>query len=195
MNIILDMDGTLIDNIGFTPYARPHLKNFLNFCFHNFQHVSIWTAASPEWFQVVNQHIFQHLLEGRTFHFVWTRDRCTITTASYLDYDELDGRNNEFVLCYPGRIEKRLTKVYKAFKKQYNRHNTLIVDDLPETYSKNYGNAIPIHKYEYNNPDKSLIYLMKNLTMYKNMDIRSTDKRLFTTSYPTSTNLPNRFSS
>lgn len=78
MNIVLDIDGTLIEE---TPSSmkesrinhRPHLHTFLAFCFDNFDTVSIWTAASEEW---ANEVISSFGLDKK-FAYVYTGKNTT----------------------------------------------------------------------------------------------------------------------
>jgi len=57
---------------------------------------------------------------------------------------------------------KPLKKIWKTHK-DYNRSNTIIVDDTPTTYANNYGNALPIAKYNGSNDDNELILLLDKL--------------------------------
>ena len=68
-NIILDMDGTLGDNIPShlienparytraVPIPRPGLRKFLRFVFAHYERVSIWTAALPIWYNQFKQEV------------------------------------------------------------------------------------------------------------------------------------------
>ena len=79
MNLVLDMDQTLIDGwIDQKVTPRPHLKQFLKLCFQDFQHVSIWTAASKGWYDYVYKKVFEDILNSldREFHFVFTNEKC-----------------------------------------------------------------------------------------------------------------------
>jgi hypothetical protein len=58
----------------------------------------------------------------RDFAFVWFGDRCS-----------------------PGK-RKRLSKLWRRWQRM-TPHNTLILDNSPETYASNYGNAIAIPTY------------------------------------------------
>jgi hypothetical protein len=64
INLILDMDSTLIANFGQQIKPRDHLQTFLFFCFSNFKTVSIWTAAEYIWFDAVNQSLFQPIMKN-----------------------------------------------------------------------------------------------------------------------------------
>ena len=134
MNIVLDMDNTLIthDKRGVI-YSRPFLKDFLTYCFDHFDRVSIWTAANRDWFDYVYHHIFEPIMESRymRFDFVFTREKCTFRT---------DPHNLHLATIKP------LKKVW-SFREGYTRSNTLIVDDNPETFQDNFDNAIIIRPF------------------------------------------------
>jgi len=139
-NIILDMDGTILDNIPLSrfkqtiyhnvflpqPIERPCLKQFMIYVFNKFERVSIWTAGTKEWFELCyNKVLKKYIPEGKRFDFVLTREH--------------------FTLLFP---LKPLSFVYKKYI-LYNNTNTLIVDDNPITYSQNIENAIGIKPFFY----------------------------------------------
>lgn len=142
MNLILDMDGTLI-NERMEP--RPHLKEFFEYVFSHFSNVSIWTFANTHWFALVYHTVFVHLLpKGKTFHFVWCRVNCKLV---------------EYVPNIP-MVVKPLVEIYKRYPIVYNPYNTLILDDTPSTYRENVGNAIRISTYSVNKTDTELLNIM-----------------------------------
>ncbi len=191
MNIILDMDQTLIDgrlpgeNISLKTgvFNRPYLYDFLKFCFLNFEKVSIWTAASDKWFQHVNREVFNPIIQklndeteqNFAFDFVFTRDRCTHTWR----HSEWHGHHIRVRL-------KRLRKLFRSKDKykDYTKHNTLVLDDDPRTFQDNYGNSIEIDDWqEYEHEDKQLLLLINYLQNIifphyrKHLTIRNLDKR------------------
>ena len=161
MNIILDVDGTLIDNyLLYNKYEivpRPYLKQFLHFCFENFQNVSIWTHADNNWFEYVYLKILKDLLPlGKSFHFIKT---------SNFHYENNTG-------YYTTERSKKLEHIYIDYE-EYDELNTFILDDTPSTYRFNIENSIPIKPFDFDinddslNKDKELLkvikYLKKNL--------------------------------
>jgi len=71
IHIILDMDSTLIDrDDDDIIYGRPYLKLFLDYCFKTFASVSIWTAASREWYDEVYNKCFKLILGNNKFKLV-----------------------------------------------------------------------------------------------------------------------------
>lgn len=183
LNIILDMDGTLIDDDGLG-IPRPHLKDFLLYCFKTFNSVSIWTNASDYWYQEVYNKILKPILEKGNYNFylVFTHNRSTLTTNKYYhnDYCGLESRL---------KYIKPLRKIWhaKTLYPNFNKHNTLIVDDTYHTYQSNYGNAIPIPTYYPNNKNdnyllKLINYLKVLISIYENTKtIRYTEKRSWCT--------------
>jgi len=161
MNIILDMDETLIahkfnpNDIFSEPIPRPHLKEFLEFVFTNCKNVSIWTHGSKEWYDVVYKKIFKNLIpEGKSFDFVRTKE--TPIVESYNDIIEINEklRNLNYVIPCVSFI-KPLFVIYKKYPDQYNENNTFIIDDKEITYCLNKENAIEIQPYNIDNIDNS----------------------------------------
>jgi TFIIF-interacting CTD phosphatase-like protein len=126
MNIVLDIDGTLIAEETCQVIPRPHLETFLNFCFSSFDRVAIWTAADTDWLNTV----FYHLkLKKESFDLIFTQRHCTRTYY---------GKEWEFT--------KPLTEIYKNHP-GYTQENTVVVDNTPITYAQNSKNAVPISTY------------------------------------------------
>jgi hypothetical protein len=154
MNLILDMDNTLI----YLQTSRPYLEYFLEEAFLNFKNVSIWTAANIEWFNHINTLIFIPIIENINkkhnkkykFDFVFDSKKCS--PAKNFD---------DFQIIY----EKRLRKLHRSKKhSDYTMDNTLIVDDNITTFRKNYGNAIHISSfYSFMDKDKELLKLVQYL--------------------------------
>lgn len=167
IHIILDIDGTLVRDINSPDeeiIPRPYLKEFLQTCFQVCNKVSIWTAATERWFHYIyTDFIRKHLKEGQSFDLIFTESRCSVS----LDRDPDDWKPTP-------SISKQLRKIWrhKKLKKHYTKHNTLILDDTPETYRKNYGNAIPISTYTGDIGDSELLKVSKLLIdidqVYKN---------------------------
>lgn len=57
MNLILDLDGTLICDKCKEPHGRPFLSEFIQWSFATYQHVSVWTASSASWLQYVLEKV------------------------------------------------------------------------------------------------------------------------------------------
>lgn len=135
--VILDLDNTLIDSkivYSFTNtykykvpdaiiqdpiidgfkqpieiylYSRPHLDEFLDYCFEHFT-VALWTAAEDWWRDAILDLILYKYKDR--FLFTWSRNQTILKFGKAL-------------LC-----TKSLAKVWKKFPK-FNENNTLLIDD------------------------------------------------------------------
>lgn len=159
LTIVLDLDRTLVGQHG---QARPGLQEFLKLCFEKFAHVGVWTAAKREWFDFVYRKTLLPLMpknaDGNVcqFAFVYTEKDCVLeekTTSFYF------GGWTTVIRKPLRKLWNRKTGVFAHM----NPHNTLVVDDTSETYSKNRGNAIPIAPYYAGNHDNELFKLTEFL--------------------------------
>eukprot|EP01083_Nonionella_stella_P093857 263221_1 len=200
--IILDIDGTLIDTLpeqiykeqknnlsisrkpdhitdeGDYIWKRPGLDAFIKFCFDNFQHVSIWTAASQEWADVFIRNLIGHQYRDsftQNGNFVWSRSRLSKQFRMRYFYHY----GNDVI------THKPLSKVWRSRTRRsegWNKYNTLIIEDTPRNCVDNYGNAIYVDTYEIiddtDNSDKCLFNLMKYLAALLQVDtVRCIEKR------------------
>ena len=137
-NIILDMDGTLGDNIPARflenperfhcakPIPRPGLRKFFRYVFAHYERVSIWTAAMPDWYILFKQEVLlPNMPPGAAFHFERTR----LLTEEYVPL-------------------KPLRDIYAKYP-EYTPDNTTIVDDNVETFQDNRENAVHITAFFY----------------------------------------------
>jgi hypothetical protein len=137
-NIILDMDGTLGDNIPARfienperfhyakPIPRPGLRKFFRYVFAHYERVSIWTAAMPEWYALFKQEVLlPNMPPGAKFHFERTR----LSTDIYVPL-------------------KPLSDIYAKYP-EYTSENTTIVDDNVATFQDNRENAVHITAFFY----------------------------------------------
>jgi TFIIF-interacting CTD phosphatase-like protein len=166
-NIILDLDETILSSmrileyirIGVIPkdleylifadeyitFIRPQLEKFLDYIFDNFN-VAVWTAATESYADFMVENIIM-TKTGRKLDFIFHRGHCDIA-------DKL----------YGGK--KNLELVWEVIP-NYNKQNTILIDDLPETYDLQPKNVIeaPAFNYLNNNPneDNFLLYLIDHL--------------------------------
>lgn len=168
--IVLDIDETLlhssivnqpfdfkfdIDGLTYYTKKRPHLKEFLEYCFENFN-VAIWTAADKDYAEVILQNIN---ISKSDLLFFYTKQNCSIKYNS-------ETRNYDII--------KPLDKV----KYKISLNNILIVDDIIETARNNYGNIINIKKFMGDDNDNELLKLISYLEKIKNEpNFRSIEKR------------------
>lgn len=137
-NIILDLDGTLIDSYygeygnNLIIVARPFLRKFLESLFLNHESVSIWTNGSKQWFERCHDECLKyHLPDGCKFDFIITYD-------------------DDLVTC-KRTCPKYLTKIYQKYPK-YNKENTIMIDDSIHTMQDNMDNGILIPTFDFD-PD------------------------------------------
>ena len=118
-------DGSRFDFWGVT---RPHLEEFLLFCFNYFKLVIVWSAGKKNYVDAICNQIFKNL---RKPHLIWARDEI-----------EFDKDQN---------IIKPLTKLLKSdfiLKHHLDINKILVVDDNESTFCKNKKNAIFIPPFE-----------------------------------------------
>lgn len=99
-HLVLDLDGTLVHTVaideivGLQPgeehpesptsklllngkehilFGRPYIREFLRFCFENFESVSVWTAGTQKY----AEHVVETLFETRP-KLLWTRKDCML---------------------------------------------------------------------------------------------------------------------
>lgn len=116
--------GTKHDFWGIT---RPHLTDFLIFCFSYFKIVAVWSAGQRPYVEAIVDHIFKDI---RPPHIIFT-------------YDDIETGPR-------GEIIKPLSKMIESnpvLKKHMSLNTILALDDNPTTYSPNIGNGVLIPPY------------------------------------------------
>jgi len=165
--------GTKYDFWGVT---RPHIDEFLIFCFSYFKIVAVWSAGKRPYVEAIVDHIFKDLPQP---HVIFTYD------------DIITGPH--------GYIEKPLTKMINSnpiLSLNMSLKNILAIDDNPTTFAKNFGNGVLIPPYEpaLNNnalarDDPSLLqlkYWLLQPEVVNSSDVNLLDKtNIFTTSVDT----------
>jgi TFIIF-interacting CTD phosphatase-like protein len=138
---------------------RPHVYEFLEFCFDYFQTVIVWSAGQKKYVHAICDFLFNEI--GKQPSIIFTYEDC-IRVANY--------------------IHKPLTKI------SYIPINTIVaLDDNESTFSKNKENGFHIPAYEpdftYNGimeDDDALLHLMnwlRSSDVYYATDIRKPDKK------------------
>jgi len=167
--IILDIDETLIHaseiRLSYAPdfvtslyavYKRPHVHEFIDFCFARFR-VAVWTTAGEAFANSVVEVLFN---KEQNLEFVWSRQRCTqIFDAEYREYAYI----------------KNLKKVKKW---GFALDEVIMVDDTPFKLHKNYGNLVRVNEFTGDKGDNELHLLMaylKDLELVES--IRKVEKR------------------
>jgi len=171
LNVILDLDQTLISGEEFEEFnektnrekmkkydhhtmknyfiifARPNLQELLDFLFKNFN-VSVWTAASKDYaLFIINKFIL--IKKDRKLDFIFYSYHCNMSKRLKQGL-------------------KSLSMLWDVFKlKEYNEHNTIIVDDNPDVLVKQGCNVIQIKPFYYkarnSDQDRELLKVMADL--------------------------------
>jgi hypothetical protein len=118
-------DGSRFDFWGVT---RPHLEEFLLFCFNYFKLVIVWSAGKKNYVHAIVNNIFKNL---RKPHLIWT-------------YDDIDMDQDDNII-------KPITKLLNSnfiLKHHLDPQKILVVDDNESTFCKNKKNAIYIPPFE-----------------------------------------------
>ena len=149
--------------------TRPHMKDFLLFCFSYFRIVAVWSAGLPRYVEEIVDFIFQDLPRP---HVVFTRDECKSE-----------------------RCEKPLLAMVESddfLKEKMSLKNTLIIDDQKKSFIHNNAeNGVLIPGYEpdatvdaMRTNDIALLQLKQwfdNEEVRKSKDVRKLDKeKIFT---------------
>jgi hypothetical protein len=141
---------------------RPHVHEFLNFCFDYFESVIVWSAGQLKYVHAICDILFTE------------PDKQPILIYSFEDCERTDNY-----------LYKPLVKLTKEFG-HVNLNNMVILDDNETTFSKNIDNALHIPAYEPElspdgimEDDKNLVNLCRWLMkpeVISCKDVRKTDK-------------------
>ena len=182
--LILDLDGTLIyaqdkpvpnaDFVitnGIETYwvkKRPYLDEFLVAASESYN-LAIW-SASPRWY--VDAIVKTIISTNIKLEYIYSGERCISRYPNWFAPSES---------MHSAIIIKDLQKIWHAKSasgQYYSRDNTLILDDTPSTYTRNYGNAIPIEFYTGSKTDAELERVQKILQSLQNVSsVRYIEKR------------------
>ncbi|CAK9058536.1 unnamed protein product [Durusdinium trenchii] len=162
--IVLDIDGTLIDSTPFCDgsspatyvheehtaiYARPHLDEFLDFCFERFDGVGLWTTSDASWCHLVVDEV---LGKHRDWCFFWSQQHCSER--------QRDREGQEI------GISKKLKKLWRSSTRRargFHRESCVIVEDTVANCYFNRGNAIIVPTFAADKDDEVLLKLMSYL--------------------------------
>lgn len=184
LNVVLDLDNTLLCAVPFEYissetyktysqklkykdfyfdgkpmyriYLRPHLEDFLDYLFDEFN-VSVFTNAEKDYADfVVKNIIFDKSTQPRKLDFVFYRYHSNIAMQNYGKMKDL-------------RIIWEMAHIYYFFPA-----NTVIIDDLNLVKNSNYFNCLAIRPFELLSDsienslkDNSLINVSKKLFLLK----------------------------
>lgn len=153
---------------------RPHVKNFLKFCFNHFKIVAVWSAGRRKYVEAIVNLLFKDIQRP---HIVYTYDDCDWMNHSV---------DNKFIIK---PIMKMINEI-PTVNKYMSTKTTFSLDDTEYTFShtnKDNGLLIPAYKpkpipSELRKDDNSLVLLMNWFSKKENMycgDIRLIKKNIF----------------
>ncbi|MDG5800788.1 HAD family hydrolase [Marinilabiliaceae bacterium ANBcel2] len=163
--LILDIDETLLHTTweqlkqkpdfcykGRNVYLRPHLNDFMNFCFANFS-VAIYSSAKAEYVKYVLKRVAGDLSK---FKFIKTRTHCRKIYKN-------DGW---------GDIEIYLKNI--SLLPGYIPNKTFIIDDRPSTVHP-LDSVISVDEFRGNKSDDELLLLQEKLLklISKNLEAKA----------------------
>ncbi|QIH04919.1 CDT phosphatase transcription factor [Dasineura jujubifolia toursvirus 2a] len=180
-NIFLDLDNTIIFSELCTPdvmksatkfhyefispyvtIARPHLQQFLDYLFENYN-VCIWTAASKPYALMIYQKFIKKFGVDRQIQLLLFNDHCEISKRE-------TGHTKSL---------KMLWEYWKI--PGYTKENTYIIDDLKEVYDTQPNNCFPIKEFKMQNGenDKELLKMINTLEEHKWSTPKTTNNTSF----------------
>lgn len=174
LNLVLDLDNTIISSVSqaemkkikkieerklqyedmeqyYRVFYRPHLEEFLDFAFKNFN-VTVWTAASKEYAAFIIDKIIINGKKGRKLKMFFYDVHCEQSRD-----------------MYGGDSPKNLKYLYHF--KGYFPCNTIIMDDHPAVFSTNTRQVIKADYFDASllksEKDNFLLRTIRNLTLIK----------------------------
>jgi len=111
-------------------FERPHLQKFLDFLFDNFN-VSIWTAASKDYALFIIEKIVIAGKRNRKIDYIFYSYHCNASEKHK-------------------KGTKDLSMIWDIYKlTQYDKNNTVILDDYDEVYKTQNSNCIIAKPFEF----------------------------------------------
>lgn len=175
INIVLDLDETLIHTERITPYysdeldktsdfsfkidnqyywviKRPGLDLFLDFLFKYFT-VGIWTAGDKEYAKQICKNILTYP-QLKKIRFIYSRNFCHLEDS-------------------PPAFTKPLAKIFQLYP-DFSKHNTIMIDNNLNVmrYNMDLGVNIPDFTNQYND---GMLYHIRNIMIkyYQRNDLKS----------------------
>lgn len=162
---------------------RPHLEEFLKFCFNYFKYVVVWSAGTYDYVHAIVDEIF-----GSTYapHAVLTRGDCVGPIGN------LEKPFWNMLKIVPALKDHTQTDPGEIYN---NIKNVFIIDDRRKSFAQNPNNGILIPVYEpspnvdgLRRDDVAFLQIMNWLMrpdVMKSIDVRKLDKSsMFNTSVP-----------
>jgi hypothetical protein len=106
---------------------RPHVDQFLRFCFSYFKIVGVWSAGKKEYVEAIVELLFRDIAKP---HFIYTYNDCYAEES--------------------GNLIKPLDKLFHetTIGRHINRDNILCLDDRDDVCCRNPDNAVIIPRYK-----------------------------------------------
>ena len=124
-------------------FERPHLQEFLDFLFENFD-VSVWTAATKDYaLFIINKIIL--IKPNRKLDYIFFSYHCNISKKIKKGSKDLS----------------MLWDIYKI--NNYSEKNTLILDDYDEVYNTQKDNCIIAEQFKFINENSEKDVFLKKL--------------------------------
>jgi len=155
--LVLDIDETLLystyENLKRKPdflfnerkvYLRPHLFEFLDYCFANFE-VAVWTSSKSDYAKFILRNI---LPDNSKLKFLWTRKDCKKKFLFNGFFKEI-------------KYVKDLQQI-----KGYRIDEIIIIDDTPQNIIP-LENILQIEEYRGVQNDDALILMIQKLKQNK----------------------------
>lgn len=135
----------LDDNYLYWGVTRPDVADFLKYDFRHFDIVGIWTAATSDYAEEIKKRLEE--LSGYKFHFVWSRDMCTLVKGEYI---------------------KPLARLFSEFP-DIDPDNTLMLDDKRTIAVYNPKNLLQIQPYDPKDPLNNDVAMTAGIAIFRNM--------------------------
>lgn len=139
----LKEDGKVI----YTIFERPGLQKFLDYLFANFN-VSVWTAASQSYALFIIDKIILAGKKNRQLDWIFFSKHCD--WSKKLKHGTKD-----------------LTMLWDVYKESdYNKDNTIIIDDYDEVYKTQPGNCVIAKPFDFKDSDSDKDTYLQQLKNY-----------------------------
>lgn len=170
--LVLDLDYTILDckkiseeGVNLADYTRPYLQEFLTSCFREYD-IVVWSQTHWRWVEIKLTEM--GLLTSDSYHISFVMDRSTMFPI----VSNHGGKKREHEV-------KALEIIWAKFP-NWNKTNTIHVDDLSRNFALNPKNGLKIPAFknalQTRETDRVLPRLAKYLTLIaSNPDISSLD--------------------
>ena|SRR5437870_11168265 len=139
----------------------------MDYCFSHFD-VGFWTAACESHaYNILGKYL--SLDQWIKVKFIYSSNRCLTKFSLHF------GLSSRTITIKPLR---KIWKTQMAKSNGWNRYNTLIIENTPQTCLQNYGNAIYVNTYYGSDEDDTLFRLIEYLETFLDCkNVRRYDKR------------------